>query len=253
MTRPSPPGPGWWNKGFWFRLHRWAAFGVAAQALAWILGGVLFAWLPFQAWVKRAPVTAMPVQTLPTQWHGALQRAIQPPAELGPLIGLSTFPAAGGPLVRLRFVHGERVLRLDGSDLVAPDAAGIGRFARSIYTGDGDLAEVVRLPVVPPRLGLVRELGDRRDVWIARFNDRLKTRLYFDGPTGEFLTVRSEAWILYDFFWRLHVMDYRLGEDFNNPWLRAASLVALALVVTGLILTMRAARRGYLGNRQNGR
>lgn len=253
MTRPRPPGPGWRTQAFWFRLHRWAAFGVAAQALAWILGGALFAWLPFQAWVKRTPVIAKPVQTLPAQWQGALQGAAQAPGELGPLLSLSTFPAAGGPLARLRFEHGERVVRLDGTGLAPPDAAGIGRFAQSLYTGDGALVEVARLPAVPRRLGLVRELGDRQDVWLARFNDRLKTRLYFDGPTGEFLTVRSEAWVLYDFFWRLHVMDYRQGEDFNNPWLRAASLAALALVGTGLILTIRAVRRGFLRNRQNDR
>jgi hypothetical protein len=35
-----------------FRWHRWLGYLVALQVLAWVAGGVLFAWLPFQAWVK---------------------------------------------------------------------------------------------------------------------------------------------------------------------------------------------------------
>jgi hypothetical protein len=52
--------------------------------------------------------------------------------------------------------------------------------------------------------------------------------------------------VLYDFFWRLHVMDYSAGEDFNNPVLRVAVLAALALVITGgalLVLSVRRRRR----------
>ena len=102
-----------------------------------------------------------------------------------------------------------------------------------------------RLQQVPARLGLVRELGARRDAWVARFDDALGTRLYFDGRSGELLAVRNEAWVWYDFFFRLHVMDYSEGEDFNNPLLRAAASAALLLVLTGLTLSALALRRAW--------
>ena len=132
-----------------------------------------------------------------------------------------------------------------GGALPPPDAAAVTRFAQQLYTGPGTLARVQRLAEVPRRLGLVRELGARQNVWQARFDDALQTRLYVDATSGELLAVRTEAWVLYDFFWRLHVMDYSEGEDFNNPLLRAASLAALALVLTGSALVTLALARAW--------
>ena len=82
----------------------------------------------------------------------------------------------------------------------------------------------------------MREVGPRRGLWRVRFDDRLGTRIYVDSRSGHCVAARNDAGVLYDFFWRLHVMDYSEGEDFNNPLLRAASLVAVALVVTGVVL-----------------
>ena len=63
--------------------------------------------------------------------------------------------------------------------------------------------------------------------------------------SGELLTLPNDAWVIYDFFWRLHIMDYAGGEDFNNNLLRGASLAAIALVLTGLTLTALALRRTW--------
>jgi hypothetical protein len=43
-----------------FRWHRWIDYLVAFQVLAWILGGLLFAWLPFQDWIKCGEVMSNP-------------------------------------------------------------------------------------------------------------------------------------------------------------------------------------------------
>ena len=48
-----------------FRWHRWIGYVVALQVLAWMLGGLLFAWLPFQSWVKSADAVSRPVLALP--------------------------------------------------------------------------------------------------------------------------------------------------------------------------------------------
>jgi hypothetical protein len=127
----------------------------------------------------------------------------------------------------------------------APEAGRIADFARSLYKGNGRLVEVIRLHEAPRRLGLVRELGQRQNVWMVRFDDTFRSRFYFDGTSGEFLTVRNEAWVIYDFFWRLHLMDYQGGEDFNNNLLRAASAAAIFLTCTGLALSAMALRRTW--------
>ena len=104
---------------------------------------------------------------------------------------------------------------------------------------------VQRLAQVPARLWIVEETGGRGDLWRVQFDDALGTRLYFDGPSGEFLTHRNEAWVWYDFFWRLHIMDYAEGEDFNGTLLRGASIVAWGLVIAGAVLAVLAIRRRW--------
>lgn len=78
-----------------------------------------------------------------------------------------------------------------------------------------------------------------------RFDDALATRIYLNGRTGEFVTSRHEAWGWYDSFWRLHIMDYAQGEDFNGALLRAASITAFGLVLAGAILAALAVRRRW--------
>ncbi len=222
-----------------FRWHRWLAYAVALQVLAWVLGGLLFAWLPFQGWVKGGEVLVKPQQPLPAGWSQALRTA----EARGPVLAVHSIATAWGPALRLRRADGDQWLAADGSELPVPDAAAISRHARGLVRADLPLLGVQRLQELPRRWLIVHELAGRQDVWLARFGDRLSTRLYLDARTGELLAARNDAWLLYDFFWRLHVMDYADGEDFNNPLLRVAAVLAIALVLTGLVLAALALRR----------
>lgn len=227
-----------------FRWHRWLAYAVALQVLAWVLGGLLFAWLPFQGWVKGKDWVDAPKQALPADWAQALTRVAAAAASAPPL-SVASVATAQGPAWRLRGAAGDSWFGANGEPLPAPDAAAVKRFAQGLYRGPGQIAQVQRLAEAPRRLGLVRELGGKKDIWQARFDDRLQTRLYVDARSGELLAVRTEAWVLYDFFWRLHVMDYSEGEDFNNPLLRTASIAAVALVLTGSVLVALSLARAW--------
>ncbi len=225
-----------------FRWHRWAGYLIALQVLAWVLGGLLFAWLPFQPWVKGADAVLKPQQPLPPDWPRALAGL---PGERGPWLSVHSVATAGGPALKLRDARGELWLSAAGGELAAPDAQAIARYARTLYRGDGAPQSPLSLTQAPRRLGIVRELGERTNAWQVRFDDTLGTRLYFDARSGELLAVRNEAWVVYDFFWRLHVMDYEGGEDFNNSLLRGASIAAFGLVLTGLTLMALALRRRW--------
>ena len=223
-----------------FRWHRWVGYLIALQVLAWVLGGMVFAWVPFQGWVKVEDALIKPQQDLPADWVRALAAAESLPT---PLLSVGSVATASGPALKLRHAHGEHWLSAGGGELAQPDVETIGRYARSLYRGGGALAGVERLGEVPVRLLMVRELGERKDVWLARFDDGLSTRFYFDGRSGELLAGRNDAWVAYDFFWRLHVMDYTHGKDFNNLLLRASAVAATGLVLTGLVLMVLALRR----------
>lgn len=223
-----------------FRWHRWLGYLVALQVLVWVLGGAVFAWLPFQAWVKSQDAVAKPAAVLAAGWAQRLAAGL--PSDQ-PLVSVQSVTTARGMAWRLRSTQGERWVDADGRDLRPPDDAAVRAFAMALYKGAGRLEGVALLPQVPPRLGIVNELVAPRAVWQARFGDALQTRLYIDSRSGELLAARNEAWVWYDFFWRLHVMDYGGGEDFNNPLLRAAAPLAVGLALTGLVMLTLALRR----------
>jgi hypothetical protein len=233
-----------WTPRLW-RWHRVLAWVVALQVVAWVLGGALFAWLPFHAWVKAEDAVARPAAALPAGWAAALATATLPAA---PVRAVSSVVTARGAAWHIRHEGApDTWLGADGRPLAPPDEASARAFAQSLYRGPGRLVAVERLREAPRHLGIVREAGDRDDLWVVRFDDTLATRLYLDGRSGQLVAARNHAWVVYDFFWRLHVMDYTEGEDFNTPWLRALALAALALVATGvalLALSLRRRRRG---------
>lgn len=230
-----------------FRWHRWLGWLVALQVLAWVGGGFVFAWLPFKGWVKAEDSVRRPAQVLPPDWAAVAARHAALPGA-APVAAVQSVVTAAGPALRLRHPPGhtprETWLRADGAPFTPPDAAAVERFARGLYSGGAAPLRVERLERAPVRALIVHEApADRGPLWRASFDDPLGTRLYVDAAHGELVAVRNDAWVLYDFFWRLHLMDYAEGEDFNHALIRAAALAGLALVLTGLVLAVLALRR----------
>jgi hypothetical protein len=50
---------------------------------------------------------------------------------------------------------------------------------------------------------------------------------------------------MFDFFWRLHVMDYDDGADFNHPLLIISAGLGLIVSVSGLTILVFRMRRSY--------
>ena len=61
--------------------------------------------------------------------------------------------------------------------------------------------------------------------------------------------MRNDAWVFYDAMWRLHIMDYSDGDDFNNTLLRVLTPLALLFVLSGILLTWTAAKRAVRNRR----
>ena len=60
--------------------------------------------------------------------------------------------------------------------------------------------------------------------------------IYVSPVTGEVLKRRNKVWRLFDFFWMLHIMDYRARESFNHWLLTTMSLLAILTSSSGLVL-----------------
>lgn len=230
-----------------FRIHRWLGWLVGVQLLVWVSGGVVFSLLPFKGWVKGGDSVRPPAVVLPAGWAGRVAPALQAAAQRGEVTALAVVATPQGPALRLGLRGGgpSVIVPVDGSAWQTPDEAALRRFGAALYQGTGTLVAVERVARVAPRLGIVAETGGRGDLWRLRFDDALATRIYLDGGSGEFVTSRNEAWVWYDFFWRLHIMDYAEGEDFNGSLLRVASVAAWGLVLAGAVLAALALRRRW--------
>ena len=79
--------------------------------------------------------------------------------------------------------------------------------------------------------------------------DPAGTVVYVDAATGDVMARRNDRWRTYDFFWSLHIMDYRGREDFDHWLIRGAAILAMATVLSGIVLlTLRAVR--WIGRRR---
>jgi len=226
------------------KIHRWVSYVVFAQLLLWIAGGLTFAVLPFDAVVKGGAVMAP--QANPAFPEGWLEVLGSHAEQLESVHGVSAHNSSQGLLIELMGDEQARFIRLDdGKPAEPPSTEQVSSYAAELYRGDGVLASTRYIAEPEYRyLGLVDELYGRVDVWQVNFDDAYDTRLYFDAPTGRYVTVRNDFWVFYDAMWRLHIMDYGEGENFNNLLLRIFTPLALLFALSGLVLTYNAARRG---------
>lgn len=224
-----------------FQWHRWLAWLVGIQLVIWVTSGIVFAWLPFEPWVKAGDQLQRPVLAL-THLPPGLDDL---PADKVRSLSAVTTPRGAAWRVQLAGQPKAQYRLVDGTPWAAPDAELVRSFARTLVRGQAPITGVTRLAEVPRRLLIVDETGGRGDVWRVDFDDALGTRVYLDGEGGDLVAIRNEAWVAYDFLWRLHIMDYRGGEDFNNKLLRLASAAAWLMAAAGAVLAVFALRRTF--------
>ena len=213
------------------KLHRWLSYAVFLQVTFWVVGGLTFAVIPFDTIIKGGAVIASP--PTPTIMPAELTKlGMQLPSDT-PLDHFAVHASSQGAITEVRTMQGTKWLRLvDGELAIPPLAEDITRFALTLYRGDAALVGARYL-----------------DVWQGAFDDSRNTRLYSEGTTGRYLTVRNDAWVFYDAMWRLHIMDYSDGDDFNNTLLRVLTPLALLFVLSGILLTWTAAKRAVRNRR----
>lgn len=212
------------------QLHKWIALIVGAQVLFWVFGGLV--------------MTVIPIERVRSEHH----QVKPPPAPLS-LGGLVSLEAAAavlgaapaeatlkttprGPVWSLKAADGKE-LAVDartGRRLAPMTEAEVRAVASRAYKGPGRPVQARFFAEAPA------ETGREGALWRVDFDDVEQTAFYLAPETGEVATRRSNLWRFYDFFWRLHILDFENGEDFNNPWVIGFAALTLPVVVTGFIL-----------------
>lgn len=229
------------------QLHKWIALIVGLQVLFWVGGGLVMTAIPIETVRSEHRVAELKPPPLALDGLPALGE-IARHAGVAPIQAeLHTTPR--GPAWTLKPVRGEPVTvsAATGRPFGPLSAADASAFAKRAYRGEASVLSAVLLSKAP------QETGKSGPLWRIDFTDREKTTFYLSPATGEVVTRRSGVWRFYDFFWRLHIMDWKNGENFNHPLIIITTVLTLSIVITGIILLwIRLARdlKGWRASRR---
>ena len=224
--------PAFWSR----RLHKWLGLLVGIQALLWMVSGLY--------------MTAISIDLI----HGdhlahleqgelrAAQLAAAPQQAAAPLSGVTGFrirQSQGSEVYQVRHAGGVALVDArSGRPLAAPDEKTVRALAASYYQGEGELARLQLLTVLPG------EVARRKaPLWRADFDDASGTTLYLSPHSGELVAKRHDLWRAYDFLWMLHIMDYNTRDNINNTLLRVAAAIGTLFALSGAWLLWYSFRR----------
>jgi len=221
--------------------HRWIALVVSVQLLAWSVGGLMFSILDID------------------NVHGDLERNTDPPSpiraddvsipppEVLTRAATAGFDAADVTSLVLRTRWDGRVvyeLRNRKNTPLAAVDANTGDLMRPIRSGEAKEAALADFaPGADVRsVRLIEDdapleyRGKPLPVYQVILDHPKEPHLYISPITGDVVTRRNRPWRIFDFFWMLHIMDYRQRDDFNHLLLTSASVLAVLTSASGLVL-----------------
>lgn len=213
------------------RVHKWLALVMGAQLLIWFASGVIMSFLPIdkvrgEHLVDREAIAFIPPNT-PMVAPAALFAQAGAPVEAVAwrmLDGKAVAEVATGKGIRLFDAR-------TGAALPPVDAVQATRIARAAWKGaDKPVSQPSRVTAESP------EYRGALPAWRIAFADADRTSVFVAVESGRITAVRTGTWRLYDFFWSLHIMDWKNHEDFNTWWLLAFAIGGLTLGVAGTIL-----------------
>jgi len=212
------------------KLHKWLMLFIGTQMLIWAATGTYMVVMDIDyihgdnLVVKQRTV----INSSQVQFSLAdLQRQF-PKAE-----GISLKMLQGQAVYQFREGKSWRLIDANNGILLAAinkQQAQI--IAKRLYSGQGEITatKLITEPngEISPRI---------LPAWQINFADFAAPRLYISAQTGELMTKRHDFWVLFDWLFRFHIMDYGEEEDASNRLLLFIALTSLLACITGVVLT----------------
>ena len=120
---------------------------------------------------------------------------------------------------------------LTGQRLPPFDAVAAERIVRSAWRGDKSVNATTRKVIAEST-----EYRGSLPAWRIALSDTENTSVYIEANSGRIAAVRNGTWRLYDFFWGLHIMDWKNHENFNSWRLLGFAIGGLILGLAGTVL-----------------
>lgn len=213
------------------RAHKWLALILGLQLLLWFTSGAVMSFFPIDVihgdhLVDRGIARPLP-QGVKLAHPAALLAAFGQPAER-----MSTRMLLDRPVTEVIGGGETRLFDSQTAKLInGISAAEAETVARRAWLGDADIAASVE-----PVQRSSTEYRGALPAWRVSFADPETTRVFVDARMGMITAVRTANWRFYDFFWGLHIMDWKEHENFNSPWLLGFAVGGISFWVGGAVL-----------------
>ena len=213
------------------RVHKWLALVIGAQLLIWFASGVIMSFLPIDKVRGEHLVDREAISTIPPDTS-----MISPATLVGqagvPVEAVAWRMLDGRAIAEVATREGVRLFDArTGAALPPVDAVQAARIARAAWKGaDKPVSRPSRVTSESP------EYRGPLPAWRIAFTDPDRTSVFVATDSGKITAVRTGTWRLYDFFWSLHIMDWKNHENFNSWWLLAFAFGGLTMGIAGTIL-----------------
>ncbi len=226
-------------------LHKWISAAAFVQLAIWSVSGTVFAWVSQES-IRSSPVEGAHRGVVSEAPAVPIARAIEVAATAG-AGAVDRVELRATPTGAYYVVHGQgATIRVDArsGELAPVSRTEAEMIARRDQPGSPPVRETTLVERLPPvEYRECEHTECTLPAYRVALADSTGTAIYVDAATGDVTARRNDRWRLYDFFWSLHIMDYRAREDFNHLLIRGAALLAVATVLSGIaVLALRATR-----------
>ncbi|MBD1388404.1 MULTISPECIES: PepSY domain-containing protein [Echinimonadaceae] len=223
-------------------IHKWLMVVVGAQFLLWAISGLYMVLMnihyvhgEFLSVDSREEIKGVEV----TYSFDSLVRD-NPEA-----INVELTMSSGHPIYR--FVtpqgHGAAVDANTGERIPPVEEYQARQIAKYSYAGNDEISHVKLISDASLKPS---EISARHlPVWQVTFDHYSAPTFYVSEYTGEIVTKRHSPWRIFDWMWRLHIMDYTEGENVSNLLFILSATTALAAALTGIILLVLRLRSSF--------
>ena len=213
------------------RVHKWLALIIGAQLLIWFTSGVIMSFLPIEEVRGEHLVDRESVVPVPAGIALALPQRIIVQVR-APVEAMTLHMLDGRAVAEVTTDKGVRLFdAVTGAALRPVDAKLATRIAETAWKAAEKPKSTASL--------VTQESPEYRaalPAWRVAFADPDHTSVFVARDTGQIAAVRTGTWRLYDFFWSLHIMDWKNHENFNTWWLLAFAIGGLILGLAGSVL-----------------
>ncbi|MCF6192964.1 MAG: PepSY domain-containing protein [Kangiellaceae bacterium] len=212
------------------KLHKWLALVTGLQILIWALSGFY--------------MVSVDIDII----HGdhLVKTANQDPIEAPVILPISEQLIDSQVAVKSVAVNsyfGKYFYRIDSQEGTSIIDVQTGQIAKTLalerireitaqtYTGDASISSIELLPQYPNEIRYKNQ-----PIWRVVFDDLADSTLYFHYQTGQLISKRTDLWRIFDFLWKLHIIEYFGLDGYFGLLFRMLALLSLSMAIFGSFL-----------------